>query len=894
MKAARAAVLVLAVSMLPAQSQAGSLSLFEVPSGAVRRASGPLTVSASTIVVDGTLHGAAGRAITLNASQAIVVRGRILAGPEADVTLSAPVIRIERDALVSAGDGGAGADRSRAGAAGGDGGDLILETSSLTVRGVLHVGDGGRGGSARGMAAFGGAAGRGGALIYGNVDSIRERVSGGNGGAGGDAIALPPGVAGAFGGVEAACQPAPAGSTGKAGNRPQAAKPATATTGDGTDGASVTSSGGNGADGVNGAGGTGGAPGAFGFIAAGAGADGGEGCPGHKGGDGGKAQAIGGAGGDATIGRGGDGGDASAAGGNGGKGGRGGAGGTGGRGGPAVIALGGPGGNGGKGGAGGAGGNGGDACAQAGAGGNGGAGDGAAGTAAASPGAGGTAGGAGPAGAAGAGGTSAGNLTNGPAGNPGQPGVAGVAGTAGAAVAAPCLANVQVSADPYSGGSGQHATQVEPDSFAYGSTIVTTFQTARIFDGGAMNIGWATSKDGGISWSYGFLPNVTTIAGGPWDRASDSVVSYDAAHGVWMIQSLGISATGGVAGRVVLVSRSTDGGTTWTAPVTVAGGPTGNLDKNWIVCDNWTASPYYGRCYSTWDDHGAGNRMEMSTSTNGGLTWGPVLRPADNAGGLGGVPAVLPDGTVVVPYQTGWAQVRSFRSTNGGASWTASQPLATVTYHVSAGSLRAPPLPSAEVSGDGRIYVAWQDCRFRAGCAANDIVYSTTTDGQTWTTPVRIPIVAVTDAADFFTPGIAVDIASSGGSTRLFVAHYSYAQSACGSACALQPGYSYSDDAGATWTSAPVGEPFPVTWAPNTSQGRMVGDYISASFVTGGRALPVWARGYAPAGGVFDLGIETIMGGVDVTATAAAVASRVEPVVVRPGRTRPDGSNTQF
>ena len=35
-------------------------------------------------------------------------------------------------------------------------------------------------------------------------------------------------------------------------------------------------------------------------------------------------------------------------------------------------------------------------------------------------------------------------------------------------------------------------------------------------------------------------------------------------------------------------------------------------------------------------------------------------------------------------------------------------------------------LPSAEVAGDGKVYVAWQDCRFRTGCSSNDIVYSTT------------------------------------------------------------------------------------------------------------------------------------------------------------------------
>jgi len=44
-----------------------------------------------------------------------------------------------------------------------------------------------------------------------------------------------------------------------------------------------------------------------------------------------------------------------------------------------------------------------------------------------------------------------------------------------------------------------------------------------------------------------------------------------------------------------MVSRSTDGGLTWRAPVTVAA--TGVFyDKNWTACDNTPASPFYGRC----------------------------------------------------------------------------------------------------------------------------------------------------------------------------------------------------------------------------------------------------------------------------------------------------------
>ena len=53
---------------------------------------------------------------------------------------------------------------------------------------------------------------------------------------------------------------------------------------------------------------------------------------------------------------------------------------------------------------------------------------------------------------------------------------------------------LQISADPFTNTTSQHKTQVEPDSFAYGSTIVVAAQTGRFTDGGSSDIGWATSK----------------------------------------------------------------------------------------------------------------------------------------------------------------------------------------------------------------------------------------------------------------------------------------------------------------------------------------------------------------------------------------------------------------
>ena len=412
---------------------------------------------------------------------------------------------------------------------------------------------------------------------------------------------------------------------------------------------------------------------------------------------------------------------------------------------------------------------------------------------------------------------------------------------AGSVVATP------ISSDPYTNPTSQHRTQLEPDSFGWGNTVVATFQTGRFFDGGSSNIGWATTTNAGRTWTTGVLPGTTIFANpvGPWARISDPAVAYDPLHDVWMISTLAIDNT--VTGAAVLTSRSIDGGLTWQSPVTTSLHTNTFYDKNWITCDTWAQSPHYGNCYQEWDD----SRLSMSTSTDGGLTWGPVRFPGGN--GVGGQPVVQPDGTVIVPYEGG-AGIRSFRSTDGGATWQTSVAVASVSEHGVAGNLRTSPLPSAEVAHDGKVYVVWQDCRFRNNCSSNDIVMSTSSDGVAWTTPVRIPIDATTSGVDHFIPGIAVDKSTERSTAHLALGYYYYPVASCNtSTCQLTVGFVSSTDGGTTWTQPrKVAGPVSLNWIASTNQGVMVGDYMSTSFAGGNFALPVFAVAKAPTSGTFD------------------------------------------
>src|SRR5579884_1222911 len=104
--------------------------------------------------------------------------------------------------------------------------------------------------------------------------------------------------------------------------------------------------------------------------------------------------------------------------------------------------------------------------------------------------------------------------------------IALVAGIAGMAIAAVSL--VKVSNDTFTNSASEHKTEVEPDTYAWGSTIVSAYQVARVFGGGGADIGFSTSTDGGSTWTHGYLPGLTlNYKGGTYSAASDAAVAYD-------------------------------------------------------------------------------------------------------------------------------------------------------------------------------------------------------------------------------------------------------------------------------------------------------------------------------------------------------------------------------
>ena len=226
-----------------------------------------------------------------------------------------------------------------------------------------------------------------------------------------------------------------------------------------------------------------------------------------------------------------------------------------------------------------------------------------------------------------------------------------------------------------------------------------------------------------------------------------------------------------------------------------------------------------------------------------------------------------PDGSLVVVYAVGAAEdegdddagealgatplsaeVLAATSRDGGASFAPSVHVSDLTA-AEVPRFRAPPLPSADVSANGRLFVVWSDCRLDPSCERNRIVLSTSPDGQSWSSPVPIAPAGATETQ--FVPGLGVDPSTSGAGQRAAVVYYGLSRTcAKGVPCPrIDAWLVTSANGGARWGPPRRldAQPMQIDWLP-LANGRFLGDYLSTSYVAG-RPVPVFALAVAPWGG---------------------------------------------
>ena len=210
-------------------------------------------------------------------------------------------------------------------------------------------------------------------------------------------------------------------------------------------------------------------------------------------------------------------------------------------------------------------------------------------------------------------------------------------------------------------------TLVEPDvavSPVNSKVAVAVSHDGRYPDGGAVGIETAWTSDGGASWHHRPLPGVTVTTGGSatWARASDPVVAFAADGSVYvstLVFNLGCD-TG------VVVSRSTNGGKTFGAPVFAHRSNICEVsdDKNTLLVDTSPSSPHRGRLYQFWTPfltdmfgNADGSPQALVFSDDHGRTWSqPVSVTSPHANTQNSQPMLLRNGTLVDAYHRFWSQ----------------------------------------------------------------------------------------------------------------------------------------------------------------------------------------------------------------------------------------------
>jgi hypothetical protein len=415
------------------------------------------------------------------------------------------------------------------------------------------------------------------------------------------------------------------------------------------------------------------------------------------------------------------------------------------------------------------------------------------------------------------------------------------------------------------------------------SNVVGIWQQDRWSNGGARGLVAGVSFDGGQTWKQVVIPKIslcsggTAADGGDFLRATDPWVSFSP-NGDLYAMSLSIDPdrpTGGFGKNAMLVSKSTDGGLTWSNPITLVRSedPAVLHDKNSLTADSTDAR----FAYAVWDrvrvpvlsaaslagrENGIGlgfkGPVMFSRTTNRGLSWEPARKiydPGGNNSTLGSQIAVLPDGTVVNVFaeflnvrdddaggfqSTNLAVIRSF---DKGATWTHG-PAIRAARMIFQGALNPDTgrpiraegsIPDVAVDpANGNLYAVWQDRRFRG---VDEVAFAMSTDGgRTWSAPVKVnqtPASASALNQQAFLPSVHVgpngsvavtyydfrnNTSDAGALTDYWIAH-------CHSACAN--GANWADENRLTNASFDI-EKAPFARGPF---GFFVGDYEGLSSV---------------------------------------------------------------
>ncbi len=220
----------------------------------------------------------------------------------------------------------------------------------------------------------------------------------------------------------------------------------------------------------------------------------------------------------------------------------------------------------------------------------------------------------------------------------------------------------------------------------------------------------------------------------------------------------------------IFIRRSLDSGKTWeTSAVPVDEQPTRAImpfeDKPFVAADNNPNSPFVGNLYIGWTEFSLDKTIILfSRSTDGGLTWSKPVEissheglPRDDTGAVEGFTATAgADGMVYTAWADG-SSIAMATSKDGGVTFTPSTTIletAPSYYNVEAVE-RANGFPQIGIDpSSNRLFITWSD--YRNGDV--DVFCSISTDrGARWSPAIRVNNDPVHDGFDQFFQWLSVD-----------------------------------------------------------------------------------------------------------------------------------------